>query len=134
MWFSQDIDQVTEDVNEPIKKSYKHAFGVGAGFTSGIGFTYKYMPDKFGVQLRALPFKDNDVTFLSTGLTFRYNIYSDRYKNVFLYQGNHFFYKEETDLYYPGYDDFYYDDYYEATTITSSYSTAVGVGIEFLMG
>lgn len=28
-----------------------HQFGINAGFTTGIGFAYKYFPDKFGIQV-----------------------------------------------------------------------------------
>ena len=116
---------------EPTTKNYKHAFGFGAGFSTGVGFTYKYMPNKFGVQFRVLPFKDDYTAFVSSGITFRYKFLEAKKVNLFLYQGNHFIYEED----YSYYASFYpTSSTYTAIDVTCSYSTALGVGTEFLMG
>jgi hypothetical protein len=35
----------------------KHEFGLNAGFTTGVGFSYRYWPGKFGIQATVLPIK-----------------------------------------------------------------------------
>lgn len=72
-----------------------HAIGIGAGFTTGLGLSYRYMPVKFGVQVNFAPFTNTNVTMFSTGVTFLYNLIPGKVATLYLYQGNHFYYFRE---------------------------------------
>ncbi|MFA6260298.1 MAG: hypothetical protein WC760_02435 [Bacteroidia bacterium] len=76
-----------------------HAIGIGAGFTTGLGLSYRYMPAKFGVQVNFAPFTNTDVTMFSTGVTFLYNLIPGKVATLYLYQGNHFYYFREIQYY-----------------------------------
>lgn len=111
---------------------HKHAIGIGAGFTTAYGLSYRYTPSRFGVQVNFAPFKNDYVTSVSTGVTFLYTLIPGNVASLFLYQGNHYYYKRET-LYYedatknisaPGKSNF-------SETSTDSYvNNGVGFGIE----
>lgn len=74
-----------------IQKRYKHSFGIGAGFTTGLGVSYRYFPKKLGFQLNLAPYYENygKEAFISAGLTFLYNLAENKYSAVYVYFGNH---------------------------------------------
>ncbi|HET6244759.1 MAG: hypothetical protein H0V01_01065 [Bacteroidetes bacterium] len=82
------------------KPKYKHSIGAAAGFTTGYGLSYRYIPTKFGVQLTFGPYTDERLTQLSSGLTFMYYIFQDQNVNFFLYQGNHYLYRHSLEYIY----------------------------------
>lgn len=90
-----------------------HEFGFHAGFSTGVGLSYRYWPDKLGIQITALPIKSDDVTFVSVGVTGLYSIYHSQHVRFFMYLGgayhvNH--YDEET-AYVDPYSGYYrYED------------------------
>lgn len=107
---------------------FKHSLGAGAGFTTGYGLSYRYMPKRFGVQVNFAPYKNGDTERYSAGLTFLYNLIETRPANLFLYEGNHFY--SETSL------NYLYDPFGSQMPVpmksTDSYlNNGVGVGIEF---
>ncbi|MBG0860063.1 MAG: hypothetical protein IQL11_11200 [Bacteroidales bacterium] len=102
---------------------FKHALGFGAGFTTGYGLSYRFIPKKFGVQANFAPYKDSYNTSLSIGITFLYKLIETRFTNFFLYQGNHYFYHKEK----------YYYDNPESYEVNKFFSNGLGVGIEFII-
>jgi hypothetical protein len=102
---------------------FKHALGFGAGFTTGYGLSYRFMPNKFGVQTNFAPYKDNYETWLSFGITFLYKLIETKNTNLFLYQGNHYFYHKEQ-----------YFDYYNNSPdqVDKYFNNGLGIGIEFI--
>jgi hypothetical protein len=68
----------------------KHYFGLGAGFVSGIGLSYKYWPGKFGVQINLLPVWTTKYALFSIGLTGLYSLHETDWSKLFLYAGEHY--------------------------------------------
>jgi hypothetical protein len=69
---------------------HKHALGAGAGFTTGYGLSYRYTPNKFGIQVNFAPYKSESITRFSTGLTFLYQLMETDKTALYLYQANHY--------------------------------------------
>lgn len=82
--FAQETDQET--------KTYRHSLGIGAGFTTGYGLSYRYFPTKLGLQLNFAPYKTKETAQYSAGLTFIYPIIPGQVASLYVYQGNHYFY------------------------------------------
>lgn len=82
--------------NQDENKPYRHAIGVGAGFTTAFGLSYRYTPSRFGAQLNFAPIKSSTFTNISAGLTFLYMLIPGKTASLYLYQGNHYFYRQET--------------------------------------
>lgn len=78
---------IAQNQDKPIDNKV-HEFGFHAGFTTGVGLSYRYWPGNLGVQFTALPIKSSDVTFISLGITGMYSIYNSRHTRFFLYLGN----------------------------------------------
>ena len=111
------------------EKKYKQAFGLGAGFTTGVGFSYRYFPKRYGVQLNIAPYYWNygKESFVSSGLTLLLSLEENRTNNIYAYFGNHFLYSRSDQSY-------YYDNQYNPTpkiVTTRKLNTGVGIGIEF---
>jgi len=111
--------------------TFKHALGVAAGFTTGYGLSYRFTPNKFGVQLTFAPYKNDETAQYSLGITFMYKIIESEFANFFLYQGNHFFYtKDKT------YDYIYYYPNFSFTgreVVDKYWNNGIGIGIEFII-
>ncbi len=73
--------------NEIINNS--NELGMHAGFTTGIGLSFRHWSNKFGVQVTAIPLKANDFQFVSAGLTGLYSLSNKKYTRFYLYLGNH---------------------------------------------
>ncbi len=80
--FSQEAEN-----NEIVNKS--NELGMHAGFTTGIGLSFRHWSGKYGVQLTAIPLKANDFQFVSAGLTGLYSLSNKKYTRFYLYLGNH---------------------------------------------
>ncbi len=96
---------------------YKHAFGVAAGFTTGYGLSYRFTPNKFGIQATFAPYVDNEREMFSIGITFLYIIVKAENLNLFLYQGNQYFYNKK-----------------KLTTpieVNEYFNNGIGIGLEF---
>jgi len=68
----------------------KHEFGIQAGSTTGVGFSFRYWPNKFGLQFTMLPVKTDQETYFNVGLTGLYSFYSSRNTRFFGYLGNNY--------------------------------------------
>ena len=75
---------------------YKYGIGGGAGFTTGYGLSFKYLPKKFGAQITFAPFKNMETERYSIGLTLIYLLIQNKLTNFYLYQGNHYYYNSQT--------------------------------------
>lgn len=91
---------VNNSIAQEKETNPKHAIGVAAGFTTAYGLSYRYTPNRFGVQATFAPFSNKTITNISTGLTFTYTLIPGNTTSLYLYQGNHFFYHTETLYYY----------------------------------
>lgn len=100
---------------------FKHSLGVGAGLTTGYGLSYRYVPNKFGIQLTTALLKNDYNTDFNLGVTFLYKLIEAEKTNFFLYQGNMYYFNR-----------YQYEDYYPEET--SSYlNNSLGIGIEFII-
>lgn len=110
-------------------KKFKYGIGGGAGFATGYGLSFRYIPEKFGAQFNFAPYIDNTTSRFSVGATFLYKLNENNTTNVYLYQGNHFYYNsqiiEEHDPANPGIPI--------KNSITDSYiNNGVGFGLEIV--
>ena len=78
---------------ESFDEPKNNEFGAHAGFTTGVGLSYRHWSEKIGVQITALPvFSKNDGAFISAGLTGMYSINNSKYVRFYAYLGNHIMY------------------------------------------
>lgn len=79
--------------NNSTYKSKKHLIGLNAGSSSGIGFSYKYVNKRWGIQASGIPIFDNSLQFASFGLAGTYRVIDPEknpYNTAFLlYAGTH---------------------------------------------
>lgn len=88
------IKLIAQTPEETIPK-FKHSLGAGAGFTTGYGLSYRYLPNKFGAQVNFAPYHDKETDRYSVGLTFIYILIENKISSLYLYQGNHYYYNSE---------------------------------------
>ncbi|MDG1477201.1 MAG: hypothetical protein P8Q14_08650, partial [Vicingaceae bacterium] len=81
------------------KKRFNHSLGFGAGISTGHGLSYRYFGKKLGVQVNFSPYKDEYKTNISSGVTFLYRLVELNEFTFFLYQGNHYYFNEESHTY-----------------------------------
>ena len=82
------------------KIEIKHFIGAGAGFTTGYGLSYRLIYDKYGAQLNFGPMSSqNSFTTISSGLTLLYKLAELDESNIYVYWGNHLFYRNEVHFY-----------------------------------
>lgn len=132
---SSSFSQMTEEKPAlEYQKIYKHSFGFGMGFTTGLGISYRYFPKKYGFQINLAPYYQdygNDA-FVSAGFTFLYNLSETRVTALYAYLGNHYFYQSQQ------YSDYKWDPitqnyiYTNPTTEKKDFlNTGIGFGFEF---
>ncbi len=87
---AQENDIVTAD------KELHHYIGIGAGFTSGFGLSYRMSYGKFGAQLNFAPvsFSDN-YSLYSTGILARYRVSESNITNLYVYTASHYLYIDD---------------------------------------
>ncbi len=102
---------------------FEHSLGAAAGFSTGYGLSYRVYKNKLGVQFVFAPFKNENITRHSLGVTFLYKLDERKSLNFFAYQGNHYYYKR----------NHYSDDnfYYEPDETKSDFIHSLGLGFEF---
>jgi len=91
--FGQTVSDTVD--NKSIKSKY--AVGFGAGFTTGYGMSFKFTPNKFGLQTNFAPFYNHNQTRYSIGLTILYTLFEDERSSFYLYQANNFMYSKVFD-------------------------------------
>ena len=87
--FSAQITTAQEEVNSAVSESFKHGFGIHAGASTGLGFSYRYFPEKWGVQVTGIPVFGGGSFFSSAGLSGLYKIKEHRRVDLFTYLGGH---------------------------------------------
>lgn len=68
-----------------------HNLGIAAGFTVGLGPSYRYMPNKDGIQVTFVPLVESEETRLWTGLTYLHQVSRD-FKHQSSFSSNIFYY------------------------------------------
>lgn len=90
---------VTGQESSPSKKS-KHSFGFNVGMTSGLGFSYRYMSDKFGFQVASIPvFTQEQKLFLFQGFEFDFITKKKEKVDQFIYIANGLVFSREREIY-----------------------------------
>jgi hypothetical protein len=85
------IAQVFSQEEAIIKSSPKHSLGLHAGATTGLGFSYRYLDKKLGLQLTGIPiFLGDGENFYSLGGTILFRAKESRRVDVLAYLGNHY--------------------------------------------
>jgi hypothetical protein len=106
-----------------------HQFGLNAGFTTGLGFSYRYWPGTLGFQLTALPIRTSPmwhdllgvkgyfpfysamveqngetqkIQTISLAATILYKLKEKEHVYIFAYEGNHLFMTEEKNIWNTG--------------------------------
>ncbi len=101
---------------------YKYALGAGVGNTTGYGASFRFTPNKFGIQANFSPAYNKSNTQLSIGVTFLYTLIEAEKTSLYLYQGNNFNYRS-----------YQYDYYYNSSRKTQKFNNGIGFGIEFII-
>ena len=78
-------------------ESKSNEFGIHAGFSTGLGLSYRHWFDNNGVQLTFLPVLADDLTFISGGLTLMHSFKESKYFRFYGYFGNHFIYNTDAE-------------------------------------
>lgn len=117
-----------QDINNPNtteKKSFKNAFGIGVGFTTGCGLSYRYIPRKMGFQVNFAPYFTDygNNAIVSAGLTLLNKIIEANYCNLYLYLSNSYLYTKNQNYYYGNSGP----DFNEQ----EKWNTGFGLGFEF---
>lgn len=124
------VSGFTQENPETRQEDYKYGIGIGAGFATGYGLSFRYHPQKFGAQVNFAPYKTEDTERYSAGVTFLYNIIESRITNLYIYQANHYFYNSRTQyIYNPDFPDME-----EKIRTTESYfNNGLGFGMEIII-
>jgi len=96
-FLSTNVKSKSFETLDEIDLPSKHYFGMTAGFTTGIGLSYRYVPNKFGLQLAFSSFSISKTNYYSTGLSFMYNLSTSETTRSFIYQANHLFSQNQKD-------------------------------------
>ena len=109
--------------------SYKHSFGLGAGFTTGVGFSYRFAPKKLGFQVNLGPtYTDyGDKVDVSAGLTLLDKFYQGKYCNLYFYVASSLYYHKSKDYIY----DYHTGNSYYKNIETQRINSGLGLDFEF---
>jgi hypothetical protein len=110
-----------------------YGIGLGAGFTTGYGISFKYLPNKFGFQVNFAPYMDESTTRHSAGISFIYTLINTKHSQLYLYQGNHFYYNSQVNNVY-AYTTNGTDIYTKSKYTQSYFNNGVGVGVRVFLG
>ncbi len=130
---------VAQESTEPSEKKTIHELGLSAGLTTGSGFSYRYWPGKFGVQLTTIPplLEDGKLDYFNGGLSLLMSIKDGKDGKFFVYAAGSFTTDHE---YYTDYIPLYYDDPYgsyvevPAKSIDESINAGIGLGFDIYAG
>jgi hypothetical protein len=129
--FSAQNASAQEEVSALSRQSFKNGLGLHAGAATGLGFSYRYFPEKWGIQVTGIPVFNGDKNyFASSAISVLYKIKEHKKVDLFGYLGNHLIFQRYQEyLYYP---DPWPDPWVEPEpTYTTSrrYNVALGVGV-----
>jgi hypothetical protein len=109
---------------------YKYGIGGGAGFATGYGLSFRYMPKKFGGQINFAPYKTKETERYSIGITMLYTLIESKVSNLYLYQANHYYYNSQMNYVY----DPSKPNSQDMERVTEAYfNNGLGFGIEIIM-
>jgi hypothetical protein len=74
---------------QDVERIKDQQIGAHAGFTTGMGISYRYWPGKLGIQTTFIPIKTDTVKLFSIGLTGLLSLSEKTLFRTFLYLGNH---------------------------------------------
>jgi hypothetical protein len=120
--------------------SFRNEVGIHAGFTTGVGFSYRRWYDKFGFQITGVPVKTEETTLYNGGVTLLYSIKEKSYFRFYGYLGNniiHFNGTEDTaeSIFPDPFNNDYYDyddpDFYNRRKKFTHYNIGFGPGVSF---
>lgn len=111
--------------NESSTNPFVNELGFNAGFTTGLGLSYRHWFDKFGLQLTSVPFKYYDYALISVGVTPMYSMYNSRYIRIYTYWGNHVCYRS-----WP-YTEYLYNEPTKSYITSTEYNVGLGFGFSF---
>jgi hypothetical protein len=109
--YGQEVDSSNTSIQS--EKKYKNYIGISAGFTTGLGVSYRYWPKKSGFQITLLPLYDEDNTYVSFGTTYLREIKQLKTSRLLFYASNHV-------------TNFFSDDH--------TYADNLGIGVGFDVG
>lgn len=75
--------------NDPAEGN-AHYFGLNAGFTTGIGFSYRFMPKRDGIQITGIPLYDRDHFYMSAAATYLHTIKEYDFGRALFFVGNQY--------------------------------------------
>jgi len=111
-------------------KTHKHYLGAHAGSVSGLGFSYRYWPNKFGGQFTFIPvLKKGGNYFISSGVSLLYTLKEGKHVDLYSYLGFHLINTKNTSVIYDPIDPT--KIYNKITTYNNIYNTGVGIGFKF---
>lgn len=123
--------QVFSQEERPSYPTYKNEFGIHAGFSTGVGLSYRHWLKKNGFQLTFIPVKSDETVFLSGGLTFLHSFHQSKYVTVFGYIGNHVYYSHDKYAYETWNDQTQSYDYETVNESETHYNIGFGPGFAF---
>lgn len=85
------------------EKPMNHALGLHTGSSTGQGFSYRYFPNKWGVQVTGIPiFYGNQGYYTSSAVSIMYKIKEHKKLDLFTYLGNHLIFERYQSYYWTG--------------------------------
>lgn len=128
--FAAQTAQCQTDAGEEQRDSFKYNLGFGAGFMTGYGLSFRYMPQKWGVQANLGPYFDGEKERYSLGITFLYRLIESEKAHFYLYQGNHYMYNTYMDYIYAGPKQ---GEPFEVKRMEEYINTGLGMGVEVIL-
>jgi len=93
LFFSSFLSLSQVDTKKPITNNKPvHYIGLSGGGVTGLGFSYRYWPSKWGIQITGIPvfFANKSGSFASIGLSALYTIKDNRFVDLYGYVGNQY--------------------------------------------
>lgn len=81
--------KITKKVAKIYPQNYTHSVGLGAGFSSGYGFSYRYFPGRAGLQVNFAPYLSQNSSVVSVGALGLLSLERTRVSDFYMYFGGH---------------------------------------------
>ena len=119
----------SQDLNKKESSSkFNYSTGACAGFTTGYGLSFRYLPTRLGIQVNFAPFHSKEIDQYSFGMTLLYKLIENDKSNLFLYEGNHYYYRAE-----PEYNFYYQKPIANVRRVKKYFNNGMGIGIELML-
>jgi hypothetical protein len=109
----------------------QHLLGIHAGVSTGVGVSYKYIVNNFGIQLTGIPIFNNENVWTSAGGALSYRFKTDYINeeplSFLVYAGLHHLYSKEA----AGSVELISGEIVESTVEKEHYNSGVGFGLEY---